>query len=196
MVEFRRATRQDALDLAMQMFLAGDRVDMQVLAEQLGVARGTLYRWINSREQLLDEILATLARDMYRAVREQASGDGLDRVEAAARETMEQFARFEPARTFVAREPQLAVKLIMTESGGVQRELTNGTRELLLAEGAQPGDELDDVVHVVTHIAASLVWVSFAVGQEPQVERAQKALRPLFRSALPQRDQPLTAGSG
>ncbi len=184
MVEFRRATRQDAFDLAMQMFLAGDRVDMQVLAEKLGVARGTLYRWIKSREQLLDELLATLSCEMYRAVRARTLGHGLDRVEAAAREATEEFAQFEPARTFVAREPQLAVKLMMTESGGVQRELAAGTRELLLAEGAQPGDELDDVVHVVAHIAASLVWVSFAVGEEPQVERTQKALRPLFRSAL------------
>jgi AcrR family transcriptional regulator len=182
--DFRRATRQDALDLARSMFLACERVDMQVLAERLGVARGTIYRWVKSREDLLDELFGDIVREMYGVVREQPGGVGLDRVVAATRTAMEVFAAFEPARTFVQREPQLAVRLLMGETGGVHRELMAGTREMLVDEGATPGPELDDLVDVVMHIATSLIWVTFAIGEEPQIDRAAKVVRQLFATVL------------
>lgn len=184
-VEFRRPARQDALDLATAAFLASERVDMQALAEQLQIARGTLYRWVSSREDLLDELLSVLARDMYAAVRADTPGQGLERVLQASRDAMRLFAGFEPVRAFVAREPQLAVGLMMSESGGVHRELAAGTSELLQAEGAVPGADFDDLVSVATHIATSLIWVSYAIGEEPHVERATTALRALYRPVLP-----------
>ncbi|MEA2169343.1 MAG: hypothetical protein QOF76_2643 [Solirubrobacteraceae bacterium] len=183
--EFRRAARHDAVDLARRMFLAGERVDMQVLADQLGVARGTLYRWVKSRDVLLDELLAAITREMYAAVREQPHGDGLEGVVGAMRTAMEIFATFEPARAFVAREPQLAVRLLMSETGGVQRELSAGTRELLVAEGVPAGPELDDLVLTVVPIATSMIWVTFAIGEEPQIERATNVVRRLLGTVLP-----------
>ncbi len=183
--DFRRATRSDAVELAQETFLACERVDMQALADRLGVARGTLYRWLVSREALLDELLGRMAREMYAAVREQTPGRGHERVVDAARTAMEIFAGFDPIRAFVAREPQLAVGLLMSETGGVHRELAHGTRALVLSEGATPGTELDDVVDVVVHIATSLVWVSFAIGEEPQIDRATKVAGELLRGVLP-----------
>src|ERR1700754_4075066 len=36
----------DAFRLAREKFLAGERIDMSALAVELGVNRGTLYRWV------------------------------------------------------------------------------------------------------------------------------------------------------
>src|SRR4051794_14620951 len=57
----RRPTPVDAFLLARRKFLAAERIDMSALADELGVNRVTLYRWVGSREQLLVEGLWSLA---------------------------------------------------------------------------------------------------------------------------------------
>src|ERR1700685_4520466 len=70
----RRATALDAFALAKRRFLDGHGVDMGALSRELGVNRATLYRWVGTREQLLVEILWSLA--------ERTLADELKRVEA------------------------------------------------------------------------------------------------------------------
>src|SRR5260370_3731896 len=70
----RRATALDAFTLARRRFLRGERVDMGGLSTELGVNRVTLYRWVGTREQLLVEILWSLAA--------RTLSDRLKRVEA------------------------------------------------------------------------------------------------------------------
>ncbi|HYI35879.1 MAG TPA: QsdR family transcriptional regulator [Thermoleophilaceae bacterium] len=183
--EFRRPGREDALQLARLEFLAGNRVDMQVLAEQLGIARGTLYRWVSSREHVLDELLGQIAGETFRAVCDATGGRGLDRIAAASRTAMELFVALEPLRTFITREPQLAVSLLMSEAGGVHRELAAVLRDMLNVEGAKSGPELEDRINVVVHIATSLIWVSYAVGDEPRIERTTNVIRELLRDVVP-----------
>src|SRR3954468_10759864 len=60
--ERRRPTPLDAFRLARRKFLAAERIDMSALADELGVNRVTLYRWVGSREQLLVEVVWSLAQ--------------------------------------------------------------------------------------------------------------------------------------
>lgn len=69
-----RPTPLDALRLARRQFQAGDRIDMQSLAAQLGVDRATLYRWVGSREHLLAEVLWSLMAETVHRLREPAGG--------------------------------------------------------------------------------------------------------------------------
>ena len=57
---FRRPTRDDAIALARDRFLGGERVEMGALAAELGIGRTTLYRWVGEREDLIEEVLAGL----------------------------------------------------------------------------------------------------------------------------------------
>ena len=57
-----RPTALDAFLRARKRFLACERIDMSSLAEELGVSRVTLYRWVGSREHLLVEVIWSLAR--------------------------------------------------------------------------------------------------------------------------------------
>src|SRR4051812_49900747 len=56
----RRPTPLDAFRLARRKFLSAERIDMSALADELGVHRVTLYRWVGSREQLLVEVVWSL----------------------------------------------------------------------------------------------------------------------------------------
>src|SRR4051812_10411968 len=58
----RRPSALDAFLVARRRFVRGERVDMTALAAELGVNRVTLYRWVGSREQLLVEVVWSLAR--------------------------------------------------------------------------------------------------------------------------------------
>ena len=59
---------------AVDMFVAGQRLDMRSLARRIGVARATLYRRVGNREQLLDQVLWWRARRLL-ADQVQASAD-------------------------------------------------------------------------------------------------------------------------
>ena len=69
----QRATAQDALRLARRGFQAAERIDMSALADELGVNRVTLYRWVGSRERLLVEVIWSLAAAHARAPRTRAT---------------------------------------------------------------------------------------------------------------------------
>ena len=51
-----RVGRADALALAKRKYLAGDRLDIGQLAQELGVNRVTLHRWVGTRDALIVEV--------------------------------------------------------------------------------------------------------------------------------------------
>ena len=53
------ATREDVLRAARAQFAAGLRLDVTVIARELGLGRATIYRWFGSREHLLADAVAT-----------------------------------------------------------------------------------------------------------------------------------------
>src|SRR5689334_23671247 len=57
----QRPTAHDVMALARRRFQAAERIDMGTMAQELGVNRVTLYRWVGSRDQLLVEVLWSLA---------------------------------------------------------------------------------------------------------------------------------------
>src|SRR5262245_25508423 len=57
----RQPLPEDVLHAARRRFLRGERVDMNDLAREVGIGRATLYRWVGSRDQLLGEVLWSLA---------------------------------------------------------------------------------------------------------------------------------------
>src|SRR4051812_44544571 len=72
------ATPVDAFNAARRTFLRGDRVDMGVLAGELGVGRATLYRWVGDRDQLLGEVMWSVASIGLDQARADATGDGAE----------------------------------------------------------------------------------------------------------------------
>ena len=60
---------------ARRRFQAAERIDMSALAEELGVNRVTLYRWVGSRDRLLVEVIWSLGRRHAGAHRRPTSGD-------------------------------------------------------------------------------------------------------------------------
>jgi AcrR family transcriptional regulator len=179
--EFRRARPRDALDIAYATFLDGARVDMGTLAQQLDVSRATLYRWFDSRDQLLEQVLSRLADEFSASARAEAEGEGDERVLDFVRHIMLTTVGFQPIRSFVEREPQLALRLLIGQNGAVHRSLARALFEVIAeTHSARDAKALEDAIDDVVQVGTSLQWATLAIGEEPQIERAVGVIRALL----------------
>jgi AcrR family transcriptional regulator len=112
------STREAALALATTRFLACERVDVQAIARELGLARATMHRWFQTREALLGEMLATLAEGRVAEIRREVPGHGA----VALLETFDRINRELAAtrglRALLVAEQERALR-ILTSSGGI-----------------------------------------------------------------------------
>ena len=58
----RRPKPADALDLAQTTFLAGERVEMAMVAVGLDISQATIYRWFGTRERLIEQVLDRIVK--------------------------------------------------------------------------------------------------------------------------------------
>jgi AcrR family transcriptional regulator len=182
---FRRPDRADALALARAQFLAGERVDMQTLAARLNVGRTTLYRWVGDREQLLGDMLSELANGLLATTAARTSGTGLDRFLASIRSYLELCIGSEAFQTFLAREPEVALRLIMSRRSPLFRHTAEGVAGLL--DDAVPDARIDDrhdLAELVVQVGSALVSAAYAVGDEPDVDRAIEVTRTLLQARI------------
>jgi AcrR family transcriptional regulator len=164
---------EDALAAAARMVYEGVRVDMGELAQRVGVGRATLYRWFGSRESVLELLLERFALLFLARAREEAQGAGDAWVLDVARRLMRAAVDFEPMRRFVAREPQLALKLLLGADGAVHRTLSRALRDALgEVHGEREMAALEASIEPMVQVALTLQWATFAIGDEPKIEQA------------------------
>jgi len=173
----RRPRPDDAVELALETFLREERVDMQSLAGRLGVSPATLYRWFGSRGALLEAVFERLAERFSDEAEAEARGAGDERVLDWARRLMLMAAAFEPLRSFVTREPQLGLRLLLGRGGAVHSKLSARTAQLIAeARPADAGAPPEQHVHLIVQIATALAWATFTIGDEPEIDSAVEVI--------------------
>ena len=60
-----RATPLSAFRMARSWWLEGRRLNLSLLAEELGIGRATLMRWVGNKDLLMGEILWSLYKRIY-----------------------------------------------------------------------------------------------------------------------------------
>jgi AcrR family transcriptional regulator len=182
-VIFRRATAEDALVLAREMFLAGERVDLAALASRLGVSRATLHRWVGTRERLLDRVLGDVGGDLVEAALPAARAAGADAVPVLARTLVADVAGSEAMRAFAAREPDLALRLLLGDDSTAAARVRDGVRGLLAETGAVDDADRDAAADAITEVGIALAWSALAAGVDPSPDRAARIVRALLAGA-------------
>jgi AcrR family transcriptional regulator len=175
----------DAFKLARRKFMAGERIEMNALAAELGTSRVTLHRWVGSRDELLGEILWSLAEPTLRQARAATRRSG----GAGIAETVGRFLgathRAPFMRRFLEREPEIALRVLTTKRSAVQARSVNAMAALL-AEEAQAGRldpplDLDDLAYLIVRIGESFVYNDVITGQDPDPDKARQAIGALLR---------------
>jgi AcrR family transcriptional regulator len=154
------STREAALKLATERFLAGERVDVQAIARELGLARATMHRWFQTRELLLGEVLGTLAEERLTATRARVGGHG----PRALIETLDSFNREVAAtrgmRVLLAQEQERALRILTSSAGLVQPRVVACIAGILEVE-AQAGHFVPTVAPDVLAYALARLGEAF-----------------------------------
>jgi AcrR family transcriptional regulator len=128
------STREAALELATERFLEGERIDVQAIARELGLARATMHRWFQTRELLLGEVLGTLAEQRLELIRRETGGVGA----AALLDTFDRFNREVAAtrglRVLLAQEQERALRILTSSAGLVQPRVVGSIERAIDAE--------------------------------------------------------------
>jgi len=174
----------DLLDQARRQFLRGERLEIQTLAEELGVSRATAYRWAGNVDLLTGRIIAQIVEVTHaRCVRE-ARGKGWDRIVDANARGLRYIAASKPYQRFLARDPETALRIVATKEGPVQAT-TVRLQQALIEEEARRGRiklrvDAHTLAYAVVRLCESFLYADLVAGEEPDVDKAVEVLRLLL----------------
>ena len=183
--EPRRPTPLDAFLLARRKFQDAERIDMSGLAEELGVNRVTLYRWVGSREQLLVEVVWSLGSRTLQEVDRGVRAKGAERIVRVVTRFLEAVIANPGMRRWLAEEGELAMRLLTRHDTDFQPRLIDAIHALLTEETRAgrldlPVD-LREVAYVIVRLIESYTYLDLITGEEPDARRAEPVLRLLLR---------------
>jgi AcrR family transcriptional regulator len=184
LAEERKPDALDAFRVARRWFMAGRRIEMQELAAELGINRATLFRWVGGRDELLGEILWSLAEPALAAAVEASDGKGARRITGAIGRFAAMVDQADYLREFLRREPERALRILTTGAGTVQARLVGAIEALLNDEAPQnnlPSPlPLRDLAYLIVRIVESFLYAEFITGEEPDIAMAESAVGALL----------------
>jgi AcrR family transcriptional regulator len=125
------ATREDVIALATERFLAGERVDMQGVARDLGLARATMHRWFGTREELLGEVLAQMGERRLELIRREEPRQGAAGLLACFDRFNRNVAATKGLGIWLAQEQERALRILTSSGGSVQPRTVAAVQRLI-----------------------------------------------------------------
>jgi AcrR family transcriptional regulator len=172
------ASREDVLRMVREQYLKGERVDLTVVAAQLGLGRATIYRWFGSREQLLGQVIAEqleqLTAQKRREVRRRGA-QGLIEVFDRINRTL---SRSRALRTLLEQERDSAMRLLTSSGGLVQPRAVACVKALIDAEVdagryEAPADTAS-LAYAVVRLCEAFLYNDAAIGIRGDYERLRE----------------------
>ncbi len=181
----QRPGADDALRLARARFLSPERLDMSALADELGVNRVTLYRWVGSRDRLLVEVVWSLAYDTLARIEHDVSTRGAERVVEVVGRFVDTIITNPGMRRWLAEEGEHAMRLLTRHDTEFQPRLIAAI-ELLLEAEVDSGQldvpvDVHELAYVIVRLIESYTYMGLITGEPPDVGRAEPILRMLLR---------------
>ncbi|ORW09370.1 TetR family transcriptional regulator [Mycobacterium kyorinense] len=180
----RRPDPLTAFRIARRWFTSGRRIEMQELAAELGVNRATLFRWVGSRDDLLAEILWSLAEPTLALAVDGAADRGAPRIV----DIMDRFAAMldqaDYFRAFLRREPERALRILSTRASAVQQRLVAAVETILREEithgQLKPPLPPHDLAYLIVRIVESFLYADLITGEQPDIAKAKQAISALL----------------
>jgi AcrR family transcriptional regulator len=156
---------------------------MNELANELGVGRATLYRWVGDRDQLLGEVLWSLTEPALDKVKAETKGTGVDWVLAVYRRFGELILDTPAVRHFVQTEPEAALRVMTTKSSPQQARVIAWYHALLVEAQERFGVtyrlDPETLAFTLIRVAESFLWTDLITGEEPDLSRGWEVARVL-----------------
>jgi AcrR family transcriptional regulator len=170
----------------------GRRLDMQQLADELGISRATLFRQAGSREALLGRALRLLA-DRTLAVAaarwEAERPPGEFRTPGTGRHLNAIVSRSPGLRRLLDEEPSLALRVLTDPLGPVQPGVVSFVAALVRRDVAELGlvtiAEPDALAYALVRLGESFLYADVLANRKPDVQTANRLQQALIEGIPP-----------
>ena len=170
----------------------GKRVDMQSLADELGISRVTLFRRVGSREALMSKALWMLTQctlETAAAQWEAERPEGELHTPGTGRHINAMVAQSKGLRRLLEDEPALAIRVLTDPRGQVQAGVVAFIEELLRRDIEEFGlitlIEPDALAYALVRLGESFLYADVLAARKPDVETANRLQRALIEGVLP-----------
>jgi AcrR family transcriptional regulator len=175
-----------AFRVARRKYVAGQRIDMQQLAAELGVDRTTLFRWVGNRDRLMADILISMTDPTIEEAVKTAEGTGGARIAAIARNYARILIETEFFQAFIRREAERALRLLTSNASPVQAHVV-AYFEKLLRQEQDRGNlvhsmALHDLAYLIVRIVESFIYADMITGDEPDSGKVYAAIAALLHA--------------
>lgn len=179
------ASRDDVLKAAIDMFLAGQRVDVNAIATQLGVGRASIYRWFGSRDGLLGAAIARQLERMVDHADRRSRTKGGQRLNEILDRTIHQLVEDDSLRTYFDNESTAALRLI-TRSDGLVHQAAVAIVERLIeqaeSQGYEPPIERNTLAYALVRLWEAFLYNDAVAGFRGDVDRLRVVQAALLRA--------------
>ena len=175
--------------LAAQWVHDGRRLDMQGLADELGVSRATLFRNAGSREALLSKALwVPTERSLHAATRrwERQRPAGEMHTPGAGRCLNAIVSQSAGLRRLLDDEPALTIRVLTDPRGliqtGVVQHVTALLRQDMAEFGFVPLIEPDALAYALVRLGESFIYADVLANRQPDVDTANRLQQALVEA--------------
>jgi AcrR family transcriptional regulator len=158
---------------------------MSSVADELGISRVTLYRWVGNRGALLGEVMGTLAIQSLETEDARIKATGRERIAHLATHIVQSLMTHPGMQALLAAEPEFALRLLTTSEGSVQARIMDWWERALtdeIASGRMSSPlPARDIAYLIVRLCESFVYKEVIVGEPADAEHAAV----LFRMVLP-----------
>ncbi|MBA4609089.1 hypothetical protein H1W00_11430 [Aeromicrobium sp. Marseille-Q0843] len=180
-----RPTKDDAYRLGRRTYLNGERFDLGRMADELGVNRVTLYRWVGTKEQMLVDVTWQLTDLTLRQEWEKAKDSPGPRVPAVIGGFLRAMFSWPEVRRFNEENNAFLMRVMTTAEYGFHARLVGAVRgyvERDVAEGRTTDTvPAQDLAYACVRLVESYVYLPSITGAPPAPEAAQRVLEALLR---------------
>jgi len=170
----------------------GRRLDMQGLADELGVSRVTLFRRVGSREELLSQALWLLTERMLEAAAaawEAERPEGELHTPGTGRHINALVSQSAGLRRLLDDEPTLTIRVLTDPRGRVQAGTAAFIEELLRRDIAEFGlvtlIEPGALAYALVRLGESFLYADVLAARKPDVATANRLQQALVEGILP-----------
>jgi AcrR family transcriptional regulator len=173
---------EEVVRAARRMFLASGTLEMRALAREIGVGRATLYRWYRSREELLGEVLLSLAvANLRRAEADVGTEPGPRCVCDVHDLHLRRISSNPSLRRFVRQESDAALRVLLDANGRVHVGVTGALAEFIRGQEAASRWRAplgaDGLAAVVSRLSEAFIFGDLIARAEPDATTPDVVLR-------------------
>jgi hypothetical protein len=180
-----------AVALAARWIHDGRRLDMQGLADELGVSRATLFRRVGGREELLTEALWVLTERTLETAAAQWEAErpaGELHTPGTGRHINAAVAQSKSLRRLLDDEPALTLRVLTDPRGRVQTGIVRFIEALLRRDIAEFGlvsvIEPDALAYALVRLGESFLYADVLAARKPDVATADRLQQAVVYSSL------------